>query len=75
MWFKARSDIDQISLPSARPLSALLAFTAEQTKAALDLTHKLGGANFVLWGGRDGYQTLLNVDVKKELDHYGMFLR
>lgn len=33
------------------------------------VTHKLGGENYVFWGGREGYQTLLNTDLKKELDH------
>ena len=37
-------------------------------------THRLGGANYVLWGGREGYETLLNTDVKRELDQLGRFL-
>ncbi len=36
---------------------------------ALQVTHELGGENYVFWGGREGYQTLLNTDLKKELDH------
>jgi xylose isomerase len=43
-------------------------------KAALDVTHDLKGANYVLWGGREGYETLLNTDMKRELDHAGRFL-
>ena len=35
----------------------------------VQITHFLGGENFVFWGGREGYQTLLNTDMKKELDH------
>jgi xylose isomerase len=40
----------------------------------LDATHKLGGENYVLWGGREGYETLLNTDLGQELDHMGRFL-
>eukprot|EP01018_Ginkgo_biloba_P015161 Gb_01664 [translate_table: standard] len=39
------------------------------------VTHELGGENFVFWGGREGYQTLLNTDLKKELDHLASFLQ
>ena len=41
---------------------------------ASTLTHELGGANYVLWGGREGYETLLNTDIKHELDQLGRFL-
>jgi xylose isomerase len=41
----------------------------------MDATHKLGGANYVLWGGREGYETLLNTDLKAERDHAGRFLQ
>lgn len=37
----------------------------------LEVTHKLGGECFVLWGGREGYQSLLNTSTKRELDHMG----
>ena len=47
---------------------------ATQVKAALDATHSLGGENYVLWGGREGYETLLNTNVKQELDQLGRFL-
>ncbi len=40
----------------------------------MDVTHQLKGANYVLWGGREGYETLLNTDMKQELDHMGRFL-
>jgi xylose isomerase len=40
----------------------------------LELTHELGGANYVLWGGREGYETLLNTDIKRELAQLGRFL-
>jgi xylose isomerase len=42
---------------------------------ALQVTHELGGENYVFWGGREGYQTLLNTDLKKELDHMATFLQ
>lgn len=49
-------------------------YAAAQVKKVLDVTNMLGGENFVFWGGREGYQTLLNTDTKKELDHYAQFL-
>jgi len=48
---------------------------AAQVKAALDATVELGGENYVFWGGREGYMSLLNTDMKRELDHLGTFLR
>ncbi|MEZ5057459.1 MAG: xylose isomerase [Saprospiraceae bacterium] len=45
-----------------------------QVKNALDMTIKLGGANYVFWGGREGYMSLLNTDMKRELDHMAQFL-
>jgi len=41
----------------------------------MDATHKLGGENYVLWGGREGYETLLNTDLKRERDNAGRFLQ
>ncbi|HEY4162788.1 MAG TPA: xylose isomerase, partial [Dongiaceae bacterium] len=46
---------------------------AGQVKNALEVTHELGGVNYVLWGGREGYETLLNTDLKRELDQLGRF--
>lgn len=48
---------------------------AAQVKAALDATVELGGENYVLWGGREGYGSLLNTNMKREVDHYAQFLR
>jgi xylose isomerase len=45
-----------------------------QVKLALDATIKLGGENYVFWGGREGYMSLLNTDMGRELDHLGQFL-
>jgi xylose isomerase len=52
----------------------VFAYAAAQVKKALELTQKLGGANYVLWGGREGYETLLNTDMKRELDQLGRFM-
>lgn len=52
----------------------VLAFAATQVKNALDATIYLGGKNYVFWGGREGYMSLLNTDMKRELDHLAMFL-
>jgi len=50
-------------------------YAAAQVKKMLEVTKKLGGENFVFWGGREGYQCLLNTDVKAELDHMGTFFK
>ena len=49
-------------------------FAAAQVKKAMEWTHELGGQGYVFWGGREGYATLLNTDMKRELDHLGQFL-
>ena len=51
----------------------VFAFAAAQVKKALEVTHRLGGENYVFWGGREGYQNLYNTDMKRELDHLGAF--
>ncbi|KAB2083806.1 hypothetical protein ES319_A05G293300v1 [Gossypium barbadense] len=50
------------------------AYAAAQVKKAMEVTHYLGGENYVFWGGREGYQTLLNTDMERELDHMAKFL-
>jgi xylose isomerase len=52
----------------------VLAYGAAQVKAALDSTIALGGENYVFWGGREGYMTLLNTDMKLEQEHFAKFL-
>jgi len=52
----------------------VFAFASAQVKKALEVTHELGGAGYVFWGGREGYWTLLNTDMKRELDHLAKFL-
>ncbi|EOY19940.1 Xylose isomerase family protein isoform 4 [Theobroma cacao] len=50
------------------------AYAAAQVKKAMEVTHYLGGENYVFWGGREGYQSLLNTDMERELDHLARFL-
>ena len=52
----------------------MFAFAAAQVKAALEATHRLNGANYVLWGGREGYETLLNTDLAQEGAQLARFL-
>lgn len=59
---------------STNPDPDVFAFAAATVKSCMDATHKLGGENYVLWGGREGYETLLNTDLTSELDHMGRFL-
>ena len=49
-------------------------FAAAQVKKALEWTHELGGSGYVFWGGREGYSTLMNTDMKREMDHLGRFM-
>lgn len=53
----------------------VLAHGAAQVKAALDATIALGGENYVFWGGREGYMSLLNTDMKREKEHLARFLQ
>ncbi|WP_374650623.1 xylose isomerase [Dongia sp.] len=59
---------------ATNPDPDIFAYAAAQVKSVLELTHELGGANYVLWGGREGYETLLNTDLGRELDQLGRFL-
>ncbi len=59
---------------ATNPDPEVFAVAATQVKGAMDATLKLGGQNYVLWGGREGYETLLNTDMKSELDQMGRFL-
>ena len=53
----------------------VFAYAAAQVKKALEVTHLLGGVNYVFWGGREGYQNLYNTDMRRELDHLAAFFR
>lgn len=59
---------------STNPDFNVLARAGGQIKLALDATMELNGENYVFWGGREGYMSLLNTDIKRELDHMGKFL-
>ena len=59
---------------ATNPDPQVFAWGAMQVRDALEATHRLGGANYVLWGGREGYETLHNTDMARELDNLGRFL-
>lgn len=59
---------------ATNPDPDVFAYAAATVRDCLDVTHRLGGANYVLWGGREGYETLLNTDLSQELDQMGRFL-
>jgi len=57
------------------PNADAFAFAAAQVSKAMEVTKELGGQGYTFWGGREGYKSLLNTDMKRELDHLGVFLR
>ncbi|MBX3240312.1 MAG: xylose isomerase [Chitinophagaceae bacterium] len=59
---------------STNPDFDAVAYAGAQIKNAIDATIALGGENYVFWGGREGYMSLLNTDMKRELDHLAQFL-
>ncbi|MEL6572479.1 MAG: xylose isomerase [Pseudomonadota bacterium] len=59
---------------STNPDPEVFAYCASTVKACMDVTQRLGGENYVLWGGREGYETLLNTDLSRELNQMGRFL-
>ncbi len=59
---------------ATNPDPEIFAFAAAQVKQMLEVTHRLGGQNYVLWGGREGYETLLNTDLKREQEQLARFL-
>jgi xylose isomerase len=59
---------------ATNPDPDVFAYAAATVKSCIDATKKLGGANYVLWGGREGYETLLNTDLKREDAQMGRFL-
>lgn len=56
------------------PNAEVFAYAAAQVKKAMEVTTRLGGENYVFWGGREGYMNLYNTDIKREMDHLGQFL-
>ena len=59
---------------ATNPDPEVYAYAAATVASCLEVTHELGGENYVLWGGREGYETLLNTDLERELDQMGRFL-
>ncbi|MDZ4814804.1 MAG: xylose isomerase [Verrucomicrobiota bacterium] len=59
---------------ATNPNVDVFAYGAAQVKKAMEVTHELNGAGYVFWGGREGYSTLLNTDLKREIEHLGRFL-
>ena len=59
---------------STNPDAHVFAYAAAQVKKALEVTQELGGENYVFWGGREGYDTLLNTNLKREQDHLATFM-
>lgn len=59
---------------STSPNADVFAYAGAQVKRALEATHELNGEGYVFWGGREGYTTLLNTNLKREMDHLGRFL-
>lgn len=59
---------------STNPNPDVVAFAALQVKHAMEATHRLGGAGYVLWGGREGYDTILNTNVGQEMEQLGRFM-
>jgi len=59
---------------STSPNADVFAYAAAQVKKAMEITNRLGGENYVFWGGREGYETLLNTNTALELDNLGRFL-
>ncbi|ADW71214.1 xylose isomerase (plasmid) [Granulicella tundricola MP5ACTX9] len=59
---------------ATNPDPEIFAYSATTVKHCMDVTKALGGANYVLWGGREGYETLLNTDLKQEIQQLGRFL-
>ncbi len=60
---------------STNPDPAVFAYAASQVKKAMEITHGLGGAGYVFWGGREGYETLLNTDMRREAEQQGRFMQ
>lgn len=76
LWGTANlfSNIRYMNGASTNPDFHVLAHAGAQVKAALDATIALGGENYVFWGGREGYMSLLNTDMKREKEHLARFL-
>lgn len=76
LWGTANlfSHVRYMNGAATNPDFGVVAHAGAQVKAALDATLKLGGENYVFWGGREGYMSLLNTNMKKEQEHLARFL-
>lgn len=76
LWGTANlfSSLRYMNGAATNPDFHVLAHAGAQVKAALDATIALGGENYVFWGGREGYMSLLNTNMKKEKEHFAKFL-
>lgn len=59
---------------ATNPSPEVFAYAAAKVKKTMEITKYLGGSGYTFWGGREGYETLLNTDIRRELDHLGKFL-
>jgi xylose isomerase len=76
LWGTANlfSNVRYMAGAATNPDPDVFAYAAAQVKAVMEVTHLLRGQNYVFWGGREGYETLLNTDLGRELDQLGRFL-
>ncbi|MBX2804730.1 MAG: xylose isomerase [Hyphomicrobiales bacterium] len=76
LWGTANlfSNSRYMSGAATNPDPDIFAYAAGQVKQVMEVTHRLGGLNYVLWGGREGYETLLNTDMRREMDQLGRFM-
>ncbi len=76
LWGTANvfSNVRYMNGASTNPDFSVLAYAGTQVKNAIDATIKLGGEGYVFWGGREGYMSLLNTDMKRETEHLARFL-
>ncbi|MGJ8584409.1 MAG: xylose isomerase [Marinosulfonomonas sp.] len=76
LWGTANMFTDRRWMAGAatNPDPDVFAYAAASVKSCLDATHKLGGANYVLWGGREGYESLVNTDLGREAEQAARFL-
>ena len=63
-----------IATAATSPNADAFAYAAAQVKKAIEVTYELGGEGYTFWGGREGYSTLWNTDMKRELEHLAKFL-
>ncbi len=77
LWCTANNFGDKVFMAGAAtsPNADVFALSAAKVKACLDANIKLGGTGYVFWGGREGYDTLLNTNMKVELDNLGYFMQ